>query len=337
MVIAEERYRALVVDKDERGVVAQIRDLRAEDFPPNEVTVAVESSDLNYKDGLAVTGQGPILRAHPMVPGIDFAGRVVDSTSPDYRPGDPVVATGWGIGERTWGGFAQRARAKAEWLVPLPEGLSLRQSMAIGTAGLTAVLCLMALEEQGLTPASASGREVVVTGAAGGVGGIAVALLSAQGYTVTAVTGRADAHEYLREIGASEVIGRDALPLGSTRPLESQRWAAAIDTVGGDLLAAVLRQISYYGAVASCGNAGGTALSTTVLPFILRGIRLIGVESVLCPRERRRIAWQRLASGLPLDRLDRMTRIASLTDVPALAQAILRGQVRGRVVIDVSA
>lgn len=331
------RYRALVVDRDERGVTAQIRELRADDFPPDEVTVEVTCSDLNYKDGLAITGQGPILRSHPMVPGIDYAGTVIESGSLEFRSGDRVIATGWGIGERTWGGFAQLARARAAWLVPLPEGLTLRQSMAIGTAGLTAMLCLMALEEQGLSPTSAGDREVLVTGAAGGVGSIAVALLGQHGYNVTAVTGRAETHDYLRDIGAKKIIGREDLPLDRARPLESQRWAGAIDAVGGDLLAAVLPRVAYYGTVACCGNAGGAALSTSVLPFILRGIRLVGVESVLCPRERRLIAWQRLARELPPDRLDRITQIIPLGEAPRLAQEILRGRVRGRVVIDVNA
>jgi len=327
-------YRALVVDRGGSGASAEVRRLRADEFPANEVTVAVAYSDLNYKDALAVSGGG-ILREYPMVPGIDFAGEVIASESPEWKPGDLVIGTGWGIGERTWGGLSELARAKAEWLVPVPEGMTLQQAMAIGTAGLTAMLCMMALEDQGLSPESANGREVVVTGAGGGVGGVAVALLGRFGYNVTAVTGRLALEDYLKDLGATTVISRDQLPIGSKRPLESQRWAAGIDVVGGEVLAAVLRQVAYYGSVAICGLAGGSTLTTSLVPFILRGIKLVGVESVVCPVDRRRAAWRRLARELPPESLDRMTEVVSLADVPRLAAEILQGRSRGRIVVDV--
>jgi acrylyl-CoA reductase (NADPH) len=300
------------------------------------VRVAVEHSSLNYKDGLAVTGKGRIIQSYPMVPGIDLAGTVVESASPRWRPGDRVVLTGWGIGERHWGGYAQQARIKGEWLVPLTEGMTSTQAMAIGTAGFTAMLCVMALEERGLNPERAGDREVVVTGAAGGVGSVAVAILGRLGYNVTAVSGRPEAREYLRELGARQVIGRGELPLGSRRPLESQRWVGGVDVVGGEMLAALLRQADYNASIACCGLAGGTDLSTTVFPFILRGVALLGVESVMVPFERRQVVWSRLARDLPRAALDRLTQIHPLAEVPRLAEEILAGKVRGRVVIDVN-
>jgi acrylyl-CoA reductase (NADPH) len=300
------------------------------------VRVAVEHSSLNYKDGLAVTGKGRIIQSYPMVPGIDLAGTVVESASPRWRPGDRVVLTGWGIGERHWGGYAQQARIKGEWLVPLTEGMTSTQAMAIGTAGFTAMLCVMALEERGLNPERAGDREVVVTGAAGGVGSVAVAILGRLGYNVTAVSGRPEAREYLRELGARQVIGRGELPLGSRRPLESQRWVGGVDVVGGEMLAALLRQADYNASIACCGLAGGTDLSTTVFPFILRGVALLGVESVMVPFERRQVVWSRLARDLPRAALDRLTQIHPLAEVPRLAEEILAGKVCGRVVIDVN-
>lgn len=326
-------FRGLVVEA--AGAPPVLRDLPLESLPAGDVRIAVDHSSLNYKDGLAITGKGPILQSYPMVPGIDLAGTVVESDSPAWKPGDRVILTGWGIGERHWGGYAQQARVKSAWLVPLPEGMTTTQAMAIGTAGFTAMLCVLALEERGLTPERAAGREIVVTGAAGGVGSVAVALLAKLGYNVTAVSGRAEARDYLRELGARQVIGRDELPLTSRRPIESQRWAGGVDVVGGDTLVAVLRQAAYESSIACCGMAGGTELSTSVFPFILRGVGLLGVESVTVPFERRLVAWSRLARDLPPDALACLTQVVSLAEVPRRAEDILAGKVRGRVVVEV--
>ncbi len=326
---AAESFSALVLEQRDGATVAGVQTLDTSALPAGDVRVAVAYSSLNYKDGLAITGRGKIIRQFPMVPGIDFAGTVAESQHPEYQPGDQVVLTGWGVGERHWGGMAQQARVKGDWLVPLPAGLTPLQAMGIGTAGFTAMLCVLALEDHGLRP---GGRELLVTGAAGGVGSVVVALLAGLGYSVVASTGRADEAGYLRELGAAEVIGR--LP-AEGRPLESERWAGVVDTVGGATLAAALRATAYGGAVAACGNAGGVELATTVFPFILRNVALLGVDSVSCPRERRRAAWGRLARDLPASLLERMTTVAPLAEVPALSQAILAGQVRGRVVVDV--
>jgi len=322
-------FKALVLDQLDGQTRPQIRELDTDALPAGDVLVDVAYSSLNYKDGLAITGRGKIIRTFPMAPGIDFAGTVAESQHPDYRPGDPVVLTGWGVGERHWGGMSQKARVKGDWLVPLPTGLSLQQAMAIGTAGFTAMLCVMALEDHGLKP---GGREVLVTGASGGVGGVAVALLAQLGHTVVASTGRTEESEYLTALGAHEVIGRLA---ANGKPLESERWAGAVDTVGGTTLAALLPAMAYRASVAACGNAGGAELATTVFPFILRGVNLLGIESVMCPPEPRRAAWARLARDLPAHKLDRMTRIVPLRDVSALSQEIVAGRVRGRVVVDV--
>jgi acrylyl-CoA reductase (NADPH) len=330
----QDRFRALVLDQEDGATRAVLKDVPRDALPDGDVTVAVTYSSLNYKDGLAVTGQGRIVRSYPMVPGIDLAGTVVASESPDYKPGDEVVLTGWGIGERHWGGYAELARVKSAWLVPLPRGLTARQAMALGTAGFTAMLCVLALEEHGVGP---SGRPVIVTGAAGGVGSVAVALLAQRGYTVAASTGRSELHDYLKGLGASEIIERAALAAPSTRPLESERWGGGVDTVGSTTLAAVLRATAYGGSVAACGLAGGNDLPTTVLPFILRAVNLLGIDSVLCPPDRRRTAWERLARDLPSETLDRITQVAPLADVPRLAGEILQGRVRGRVIIDVRA
>jgi acrylyl-CoA reductase (NADPH) len=331
--MTSETFRALVVDQNEGATTAEIRQLTASDLPIGDVTVAVRYSSLNYKDGLAVTGTARVLRSFPMVPGIDLAGEVQASESDAYRPGDRVVLTGWGIGERHWGGYTQLNRVRSEWLVPLPGGLDLKQSMAIGTAGFTAMLCVLALEDAGLAPGE---REVLVTGAAGGVGSVAVALLAAAGYRVAASTGRPEAHEYLRALGASSIVPREELSAPG-RPLEGERWLGAIDTVGGDTLAGVLRSTAYWGAVAACGNAGGAQLNTTVFPFILRGVRLLGVESVLCPPQRRQAAWERLARDLQPAILDELTQVVSLARIPELSRQIIAGQVRGRVVVDLGA
>ncbi len=333
----QNHFKALVLDQQDGGVQATITELLPDQLPAGDVTVAVAYSSLNYKDGLAVTGQGKIVRAYPMVPGIDLAGTVTESASPDYKPGDAVVLTGWGVGERHWGGYAGLARVKSAWLVPLPAGLSLEQAMGLGTAGFTAMLAVMALEEHGPRPDMAGERPIVVTGAGGGVGSVAVALLARLGYTVAASTGRAELHDYLRELGATEIVERAALAAPSSRPLESERWAGGIDTVGDATLASLLRSTAYGGSVAACGLAGGSDLPTTVIPFLLRAVNLLGIDSVMCPPERRRAAWARLARDLPTDALTRITQVAPLADVPRLAGEILKGQVRGRVVVDVRA
>jgi acrylyl-CoA reductase (NADPH) len=331
--MATDTFKALVLEQKDAEFGVALRELPTSDLPEGDVLVSVAYSSLNYKDGLAITNTGRIIRSFPMVPGIDLAGTVVESRSAAYQPGDRVILTGWGIGERHWGGMAQLARVKADWLVPLPDGLSLKHAMGVGTAGFTAMLCVMTLEERGVTP---GGREVLVTGAAGGVGSIAVAILAKLGYQVVASTGRAEAHDYLKALGASEMIDRSLLAKPSGRPLESERWGGAVDTVGGDTLAALLPMMAYRTTVAACGMAGGTALTTSVFPFILRGVGLIGVESVLCPTPRRREAWARLARDLPADALDRIIQVAPLADIPRLSQDIIKGRVRGRVVVDVS-
>jgi acrylyl-CoA reductase (NADPH) len=313
---------------------ATVEELEESDLPDGDVTVEVAYSSLNYKDGLAVTGTARIARSFPMVCGVDLAGTVSSSSSPDWTEGDEVVLTGWGLSETHPGGHTERQRVRGEWLVPRPPGLTLAQTMAIGTAGLTAMLCVLSLEDDGLSPADG---DVVVTGAGGGVGSVAVALLARLGYSVTAATGRPETHDYLRSLGATSFIAREELAGESGRPLEKERWAGGIDSVGSTTLATILRQTRYGRAVAACGNAGGNDLPATVLPFILRGVRLLGIDSVRCPRPRRELAWSRLAADLPTELLDAMTTIAPLGDVPALAEQILAGRTRGRVVIDVRA
>jgi acrylyl-CoA reductase (NADPH) len=326
-------FRALVVEEDASGRRVELRDLAVADLPPGEVLVRIAYSTLNYKDGLAVTGKGKILRTSPMAPGIDFAGTVVESASPAYRPGDEVILTGWGVGERYWGSFSQLNRVKAEWLLPLPEDLTLKRAMAIGTAGLTAALCVLALERQGVVPGE---RELVVTGAAGGVGSMAVALLAQAGYRVVASTGRLNEADYLKGLGATEVIDR-ATFTNPGRPLERERWAGAVDTVGGATLGGVFRSMAYRGVVAACGNAGGNDFTTSVFPFILRSVQLIGVDSVVVSPDDRRHAWKRLASALSGDLIDQMTEVIPLDAVPAYSEAITNGRIRGRVVIDLNA
>ncbi|MCC9002634.1 MAG: oxidoreductase, partial [Candidatus Competibacter sp.] len=304
-------FRALVLDQRDGQTVADLTQLTDADLPPEQVLVAVEYSSLNYKDGLAVTGKGKIVRRFPLVPGIDLAGTVLESASSAYRSGDRVVLTGWGVGESFWGGYAQRARVKAEWLTPLPDSLGTRQAMAIGTAGFTAMLCVLALEQAGVKPDGA--KPVLVTGASGGVGSVAVALLAQLGYRIAAVTGRLENEAYLRELGATEFIDRETMNQ-PCRPLEGQRWSGVVDTVGGRVLARALAETDYGGAVAACGLAGGIDLPTTVMPFILRGVKLLGVDSVLCPPEPRRVAWARLARDLPAAVLERMTEVVSLME-----------------------
>jgi len=326
----QETFKALVVDLKDEKPVASLQALRKESLPPGDVVVSVVYSSLNYKDGLAVTGQGRIINRYPMVPGIDLAGIVEKSDSPSFKPGDQVLLTGWGIGERHWGGYAQWARVKADWLLPLPKGLTLKQAMGIGTAGLTSMLCVMALETHALR---SGGRDVIVTGASGGVGSVAVAILAKLGYRVVASTGRTEAHDYLKTLGASQIIDRKVLANPSGKPLESERWGGGIDTVGGETLASLLRSMAYGASVASCGLAGGKALNTTVYPFILRGVNLLGIACAFCPNEQRHEAWKRLTCDLPFDLLDQMIQVVPLEEVPMLSRKIIRGEIRGRVVI----
>jgi len=302
------------------------------DLPDGDVTVDVAYSSLNYKDGLAVTGRARIARTFPMVCGIDLAGTVRSSAVDRWRPGDEVVVTGWGLSETHPGGYTQRERLESGWLLPPPPGLDLRRSMAVGTAGLTAMLCVLALEGAGLRPDP--GEEVLVTGAAGGVGSIAVALLSALGHRVVASTGRTELEPYLRDLGAGRVVDRAELAVAPERPLGPERYAGAVDTVGSTTLASVIGQVRYRGAVAACGLAGGSELATNVIPFILRNVALLGVDSVRCPNALRSVAWSRIATDLPAAVLDRVTEVRPMSDIHALAQEILSGSVRGRVVVD---
>lgn len=326
-------FRALVVEKDETGAThAGVQTLDDSRLPAGDVTVAVEWSTLNYKDGLCMGSGGGMVRAWPHVPGIDFAGVVESSNDPRYRPGDRVVLTGWRVGESWWGGFAEKARVKADWLVPLPAGLSTREAMAVGTAGFTAMLSVMALEAHGLTPDLG---EVLVTGAAGGVGSVAVALLAGRGYSVAAVTGRPETEPYLRDLGASRIVPREDLAETVKKPLESEIWAGCIDNVGGAMLARVLGQMKSDCSVASVGLAGGADLPAKVTPFILRGVNLLGINSVMVPFAKRVVAWERIQAELPMAKLESMVQECGLADLPDLGRAILKGAVKGRVVVDV--
>ena len=331
---ASADFKALVLDESEGKVAPRIATLDQSALPAGDVVVAVHYSDLNYKDGMVVKGIGKLVRTYPHVPGIDFAGVIESSESPAFKPGDEVILTGWRVGEVHWGGFATKARVKAEWLVPLPDGMSLKQAMAIGTAGFTAMLALMALEEHGLKPENKG--EVLVTGASGGVGSIAVALLANLGYRVAAATGSAEAAEYLKGLGAASIVGREELATVKG-PLGPERWSGVIDNVGGKILGNVLSSICYWGSCAAVGNASGIEFTTTVLPFLLRGVNLLGIDSATCPRERRLIAWPRLARELPMDKLDEMVKVIPLSEVPACAGKILKGEITGRTVIDVRA
>ncbi|MDE0943554.1 MAG: oxidoreductase [Alphaproteobacteria bacterium] len=319
-------------DVDGKANVA-LTDVADADLAANEVTVGVKYSTINYKDGLAVQGnKSKIMRSLPMAPGIDFAGVVEASDSADYAVGDEVVLTGWGVGEATSGGLSQRARAKANWLVKKPEGLTLQQTMAIGTAGFTAMMSVLALEDAGVKPGNG---DIIVTGAAGGVGSVAVAVLAKLGYSVAASTGRESEHDYLRGLGATSIVPRSELSEPG-RPLGREVWAGGIDTVGSQILVNILAATKSLGTVAVCGLAAGADLPGTVLPFILRGVRIWGIDSVYCPAERRAQAWARLATDLPLDKLDAITNVKAMADVPAITADILKGQVRGRTVIDVN-
>ncbi len=332
-----ESFNALVLEQSETGLNTALRRLREADLPPGDVTLQVEWSSLNYKDALVIDGnKGRLVRSFPHVPGIDCAGVVATSTDPRYRPGDSVICTGWRMGELHWGGYAQKARLSADWLTPLPPGLTARQAMAVGTAGLTAMLAVMELEKRGLTPQGAAGP-VLVTGAAGGVGSVAVMLLASLGYTVTSVTGRTEQAPYLKSLGAAQVIPRADLATPSAKPLEAEQWSGCVDSVGGAMLGRLLGQMRYGATVAACGLAGGAELHATVLPFLLRGVALVGVDSVMQSLENRRMAWERIARNLPLDKLEAATATCALADLPARAREILAGQVRGRLIVDVNA
>ncbi|WP_371153811.1 acryloyl-CoA reductase [Jannaschia sp. 2305UL9-9] len=325
-------FKALVVDKGEEGTSASVKDLTLDDLPAAEVTVAVEYSTVNYKDGLCIGPGGGLVRNYPHVPGIDFAGTVETSEDPRYAPGDKVVLTGWRVGEAHWGGYSQKARVKADWLVPLPDGLTTRQAMAVGTAGFTSMLAVQALTDHGIKPGP-----VLVTGAAGGVGSVAVALLAAMGHEVSAVTGRPEQADYLRDLGATQIVAREDLAETVKRPLEGETWGGCVDAVGGAMLARLLGQMQYGASVAAVGLAGGAALPATVIPFLLRGVNLLGIDSVMQPYENRLRAWARIAEVLPMDKLEGMVVPATLADLPKLGSDILAGQVRGRVVVDVNA
>ncbi|NIY78605.1 MAG: oxidoreductase [Rhodobacteraceae bacterium] len=325
--------RALIMEQNDDGLAEpQIKDIPESDLPEGDVLVRVEYSTLNYKDGLCLSPKGGgLVRKYPHVPGIDFAGTVEASESPDFKPGDKVVLTGWRVGEVHWGGYAEKARVKSDWLVPLPEGLSTRQAMAVGTAGFTAMLAVMALEDQGLTPDKGP---VLVTGASGGVGSVATAILAHLGYEVAAVTGRPEGADYLKSLGATQIVARDDISETVKRPLESETWAGCIDAVGGSMLARVLGQMKYGGSVAAIGLAGGADLPATVIPFLLRGVNLLGIDSVMQPKDNRIRCWTRIASDLPMEKLEEMVRPATLEDLPALGAAILKGGVKGRVLVE---
>lgn len=329
-------FNALVMEQNAEGLASgQVKQIALEDLPEGNVTVAVEFSTVNYKDGLCMSPKGGgLVRAYPHVPGIDFAGTVEESSDPRYKAGDKVVLTGWRVGEVHWGGYAQKARLNADWLVPLPQGLEARAAMAVGTAGLTAMLSVMALEDHGLKPGQGP---VLVTGAAGGVGSVATAILAHLGYEVAAVTGRPETEDYLRELGATQIVAREEINETVKRPLEGETWAGCIDAVGGDMLARVLGQMKYGASVASVGLAGGAHLPGSVIPFLLRGVNLLGIDSVMQPYDNRVRAWERVARDLPLDKLEGMIQPATLSDLPGLGSDILKGQVKGRVLVDVNA
>lgn len=328
-----DTFRAVLIEDVDGKPKAGFKQLKLSDLPQHDVLVEVAYSTLNYKDGLALTG-GRIARKLPMVAGIDIAGTVVESASAEFKPGDRVVVNGFGLSETQWGGYAKYARLKSEWLVHLPDAFSMQEAMAIGTAGYTAMLCVQALEDAGLTPDKDA--EVLVTGAAGGVGSVAVTLLAQKGYRVIAATGRPETHDYLKSLGAAGFVDRAELAQKGA-PMAKERWTAAVDSVGGQTLATVLSQVKYGGWVAACGLAGGADLPASVFPFILRNVSLLGVDSVMAPMHRRKRAWWQLAKDLPKDKLAAMTEVHPLSEIFELAPKILAGQVRGRAVIDINA
>jgi acrylyl-CoA reductase (NADPH) len=325
-------FKALVLERSDGRASVALKTLSDADLMDGDVTLHVTHSTINYKDGLAITGKLPVVRHYPMIPGIDLAGVVEASSHTDYEPGDKVVLDGWGLGETHFGGYAEKARVKGDWLVPLPHGMTPAQAMAIGTAGYTAMLCVLALESHGLDP---SMGPAVVTGAAGGVGSVAITLLAKLGWHVIASTGRTGEADYLRGLGAAEIIERAELS-GPARPLAKERWIAGVDVVGSHTLANLLSMTRYGGAITACGLAQGMDLPTSVAPFILRGVSLLGIDSVMCPRPRRLAAWQRLARDLDRDKLSSMTSTIDLAAVPETAEALIEGKVRGRVVVSIS-
>lgn len=327
-------FKALMLREQDRKVTSAIETLDIDQLPEGEVLVRISHSTLNYKDGMVLNGLGRLVRTYPHVPGVDFAGEVEASSSPDWRAGDPVVLTGWRVGEWHWGGYAQYARVKADWLVRRPGVMTAERAMAIGTAGFTAMLAIMALERHGLAPGNG---EVLVTGAAGGVGSVAVALLARQGHRVIAATGRPETQDYLTGLGAAGFIDRAELAQPATKPLQAERWAGAIDSVGSTTLATILTQLRSRASVVACGLAGGNDLPASVIPFLLRGVNLLGIDSVLSPQPERQVAWSRLATELPPAVIDGMTEVIGLGQLPDYANRILKGQVRGRVVVDVDA
>ena len=326
-------FNALIVEKDEDGkTTAGVQQIEIDQLPAGDVTVAIEYSTVNYKDGLCIGPGGGLVRNYPHVPGIDFAGTVEASDDSRYAPGDKVVLTGWRVGEAHWGGYAQKARVNADWLVPLPTGIDTRRAMAVGTAGFTAMLAVMALEDHGIKDGP-----VIVTGAAGGVGSVATAILANRGYDVAAVTGRPETADYLTSLGATQIVAREDINETTKRPLEAETWGGCIDAVGSAMLARVLGQMKYGASVAAVGLAGGADLPATVIPFLLRGVNLLGIDSVMQPYENRLRAWERIAKDLPMAKLDAMIQPATLSDLPDLGRDILQGKVKGRVVVDVNA
>lgn len=327
-------FNAFVVRQADGQITFGFEQLDSATLTHGDVLIRVEYSSLNYKDGLAVTGKPGVIRSYPMIPGVDLAGTVVESASSEFAPGQSVVVTGCGTSETIWGGYAQMAKMRAEHVVALPPGMTAKQAMGVGTAGFTAMQCVMALEAHGLKP---GGKPVVVTGAAGGVGSVAVAILAKLGYQVAASTGRAETADYLRSLGAAEVLDRAVLSAASNKPMESEKWAGAVDSVGGDTLAGVIRTLSIGTSVAACGLAGGPKLNTTVFPFILRGVNLLGIDSVRTSNAERKAIWSRLATDLPIGKLDSMIEVHPLSGIQEVGARILAGQTRGRVVIDVNA
>ncbi len=325
-------FKGILIEKDDAGYRANLRDIDDAQLPEGDVTVRVSHSTLNYKDGLAITGKGPVVRRFPMVPGIDLVGTVESSTHADYQPGDSVLLNGWGVGEGHWGGLAQKARLKGDWLVPLPKQFSPQQAMAIGTAGYTAMLCVLALERQGVKPEHG---EIVVSGAAGGVGSVATAVLTKLGYTVVAISGRSEEADYLKRLGASEVLNRADFS-SPGKPLGKERWAGAVDVVGSHTLVNICATTKYRGVVTACGLAGGMDFPATVAPFILRGVTLAGIDSVMCPRPDRLEAWRRLGIDLYVSKLEMISTEISLADAIPTAAKLINGEIRGRVIVDVN-
>lgn len=324
--------KGILIEKDDAGYRAAIQTIDEASLPDGEVTVRISHSTLNYKDGLAITGKGPVVRRFPMVPGIDLVGTVETSVHPEFTVGDQVLLNGWGVGEGHWGGLAQKARLKGDWLVPLPKQFSPQQAMAIGTAGYTAMLCILALERHGVTPAHG---EILVSGAAGGVGSVATAVLAKLGYTVVAISGRSEEHDYIKRLGASEVLHRSEFAAPG-KPLAKERWAGAVDVVGSHTLANICASMKYRGVVTACGLAGGMDFPATVAPFILRGVTLAGIDSVMCPRADRLEAWHRLGTDLDIAKLDMISSEISLAEAIPAATKLINGEIRGRIIVDVN-